>query len=140
MRNDVFSPAQRSAVMRAVKSRDTGPERLVAKALCATGMRRRYRRCRVDLPGKPDFTLGALHKVIFVHGCFWHGHDCRRGARRPKRNAAYWSAKIAANRKRDREHAQALAARGYAILTLWECELRDAAALQARLRRFVAAI
>ena len=89
----------RSAVMRAVKSRDTSPE-LAVRALLrpiAPG----YRLHRADLPGKPDIAYGRRKLAIFVHGCFWHGHDCARGARMPKANADYWRAKIARNRARD---------------------------------------
>jgi len=76
--------------------------------------------------------------VIFVHGCFWHGHDCARGARTPKQNAAYWTAKIARNRTRDQNAARALEAEGWRVMTVWECEIKDAQALSARLDRFLA--
>src|SRR5450755_4660234 len=94
--------------MRAVKSRDTGPERAVRKILreIAPG----YRLHRADLPGKPDIVYGRRKLAIFVHGCFWHGHDCKRGARAPKDNAAYWNAKIAGNRTRDAANLKALKA------------------------------
>lgn len=124
----------RSDTMRAVKGRDTGPERAV-RAL----MRRfapGYRLNRRDLPGSPDIAYLGRKKAIFVHGCFWHGHDCARGARAPKANAEYWSAKIARNRARDASSQAALTAMGWRALTLWECELkRDD--LEARLRAFV---
>lgn len=137
MRADVFTPEQRSAVMRAVKSTGTAPERIVRRAVCALGFRRRYRLNGAHLPGKPDLVFPAARKAIFVHGCFWHGHDCKRGARKPKDNAAYWSAKIARNRARDAGHVIALRHAGWAALTLWECELRDAAALSRKLSRFL---
>ncbi len=124
------SPA-RSATMRAVKSRDTAPERQVRKLLnrLAPG----YRLCRADLPGKPDIAYGKRKLAIFVHGCFWHGHDCPRGARMPKTNRPYWEAKIARNRARDVASLQALAALGWRTLVIHECELKDAAVLEARL-------
>ena len=102
----------RSAVMRAVKSRDTGPERAVTALLrpIAPG----YRLHRADLPGKPDVVYAGRKLVIFVHGCFWHGHDCARGARMPKTNAAY-------------------SALGWRALVVYECELKHKAALGARL-------
>ena len=136
-RADVFSPEQRSAVMRAVKSADTAPERAVRAAVCAAGYARRYRLGGAKLPGKPDLVFGALRKTVFVHGCFWHGHDCKRGARQPKDNAAYWSAKIARNQARDERIAAELAASGWRSLTIWECETRDAAALSKRLKAFL---
>lgn len=137
MRADVFSPAKRSSIMRAVKSADTGPERTVRKAVCALGFARRYRLNGAHLPGKPDLVFASLRKVIFVHGCFWHGHDCARGARKPKDNAGYWSAKIARNRARDAVHAKALTVAGWRLLTIWECEARQSEALERRLSRFL---
>jgi DNA mismatch endonuclease (patch repair protein) len=123
--------AQRSATMRAVKSRDTGPELAVRKLLrqIAPG----YRLCRADLPGKPDIAYGKRKLAIFVHGCFWHGHDCPRGAREPRANSEYWRAKIARNRARDAVHAHALAEKGWRVLTIHECELKDRDALRGRL-------
>jgi DNA mismatch endonuclease, patch repair protein len=125
----------RSAVMRAVKGRDTAPERLLRRILrdFAPG----YRLCRRDLPGAPDIAYIGRKKAIFAHGCFWHGHDCKRGARMPKTNADYWRAKIAKNRARDEKHRAAYEKMGWRALTIWECEMRDEAALAARLRAFV---
>lgn len=130
------TPEQRSAVMRAVKGRDTGPERRVRRLAWAIAPG--YRLHRGDLPGKPDIVYVARRRVIFVHGCFWHGHDCARGARAPKANAAYWSAKIARNRARDARVRAELAALGFRVLVVWECELRDEAAVRRRLARFLA--
>jgi DNA mismatch endonuclease (patch repair protein) len=121
----------RSAAMRAVKSRGTGPERAVRALLRPIGSG--YRLHRADLPGKPDVVYGRRKLVIFVHGCFWHGHDCRRGARMPKTNTAYWQAKIARNRARDEKTLEAYAALGWRALVIYECELKDKAALAARL-------
>jgi DNA mismatch endonuclease (patch repair protein) len=137
MRADVFDPAKRSAVMRAVKSSDTGPERAVRAAARAAGFARRYRLNGGGLPGKPDLVFGALGKVVFVHGCFWHGHDCKRGARRPKDNAVYWRTKIGRNRARDVESLRALKRAGWSALVVWECETRDEASLTRRLAAFL---
>lgn len=93
---DVFSTEKRSAVMRRVKGRDTAPELKVRKALTALGVR--YRLNRKDLPGSPDIVMAGRRLAIFVHGCFWHGHDCARGSRVPKANRDYWLAKVARNR------------------------------------------
>ncbi|HVI28816.1 very short patch repair endonuclease [Hansschlegelia sp.] len=125
--------AARSAVMRAVKGRDTGPEMLVRRLAHALGYR--FRLHRKDLPGNPDLVFPARRKAIFVHGCFWHGHDCARGARMPKANAAYWSAKIARNVARDARVLAELRALGWDPLVLWECELKDRAGLPVRLRQ-----
>ena len=103
-------PTKRSATMRAVKSRDTTPE-LIVRAL----LRRfapSYRLHRKDLPGNPDIAYIGKRRAIFVHGCFWHGHDCPRGARAPKANAEYWRAKIARNRARDKANAEKLSRAG----------------------------
>lgn len=128
---DVFTPGERSAVMARVRSKDTGPELKLRRLLTAMGLR--YRLHRRELPGSPDVAFIGRRTAVFVHGCFWHGHDCRRGARAPKQNAAYWAAKIARNRARDAEVATRLDAMGWRALVVWECELRDAAALRARL-------
>src|SRR5262249_20074343 len=127
----------RSAVMRAVKSSDTGPERVVRACVRDLGFARRYRLGGRGLPGKPDLVFSALRKAIFVHGCFWHGHDCKRGARAPKDNASYWSAKIARNRARDVSVLRTLKREGWSALVVWECETRDTHTLCKRLARFL---
>jgi DNA mismatch endonuclease (patch repair protein) len=121
----------RSAVMRAVRSRDTGAELAVRAILRALAPG--YRLHRADLPGKPDIVYGRRKLAIFVHGCFWHGHDCARGARMPKTNMNYWRAKIARNRARDATTLAALEGMGWRALAVYECELKDPAALGARL-------
>jgi DNA mismatch endonuclease (patch repair protein) len=87
------------------------------------------------LPGKPDIVLPGRKTVVFVHGCFWHGHTCKRGARVPKANRDYWVAKIARNRARDRKHRTALKRAGWNVITVWECEIGREARLAARLLR-----
>ena len=132
---DVFSREKRSSVMRRVKSTGTSPERTVRRVLTRMGLR--YRLHRKDLPGKPDIVMAGRKLAIFVHGCFWHGHDCARGSRVPKANRDYWVAKVARNVSRDETHRAALEAKGWRVLTLWECALKDEAALEERLRREV---
>jgi DNA mismatch endonuclease (patch repair protein) len=127
---------QRSATMRAVKSRDTSPELAVRALLRAFAPG--YRLHRKDIPGNPDIAYVGRRQAIFVHGCFWHGHDCARGARMPKANADYWRAKIARNRARDDAHREKLAALGWRALTIWECELKDKAVVEKKLRKFLA--
>lgn len=136
--HDPFDPTKRSAIMRAVKSSGTAPELTVRTAVRALGYGRRYRLNGAALPGKPDLVFGAMGKVIFVHGCFWHGHDCKRGARQPKDNAAYWQNKIARNRARDTAALASLKAQGWTSLTVWECETRQAAPLSRKLDAFLA--
>jgi DNA mismatch endonuclease (patch repair protein) len=123
--------------MRAVKSRDTGPELAVRAMLRALAPG--YRLNRADLPGKPDIVYGRRRLAIFVHGCFWHGHDCPRGARMPKDNADYWRQKIARNRLRDASAVAALEATGWRVLIVYECALKDPVALRARLGAALAA-
>lgn len=122
-------PLTRSQVMARVKSKNTTPEIKVRAALWRAGLR--YRLHRADLPGKPDLVFAGRRVVVFVHGCFWHGHDCRRGARMPKDNADYWRRKIDRNRARDAQAAADLAAAGWRVLTVWECEIKDPARLEA---------
>ena len=125
----------RAEIMRRVRGRDTGPEIAVRRLLRAAGLTG-YRLHRRDLPGRPDVAFIGRRAAIFVHGCFWHGHDCPRGARVPEANAAYWSAKLARNRARDAAALAALAAAGWRVLLVWECALRDPG-LGARLAAFV---
>lgn len=110
----------RSEIMRAIKSKDTTPEMVVRRLAHSLGYR--YRLHRRDLPGKPDLVFPGRHKVIFVNGCFWHGHGCRRGARMPAANAEYWHRKIAKNVERDAASMRALHRIGWRVLTVWECE------------------
>lgn len=127
----------RSAIMRAVKSKDTTPELVVRRLVHGLGYR--YRLHRKGLPGKPDLVLPARRKAIFVNGCFWHGHDCARGARQPVENADYWKAKIGRNVERDLASVAALQAAGWQVMVVWECETkaRDRDALEARLVAFI---
>src|SRR2546426_5313806 len=97
--SDNLTPKQRSACMRAVRSQDTTPEMRVRRVAHSLGYR--YTLHRGDLPGKPDLVFTSRKKTVFINGCFWHGHDCPRGARVPKTNARYWIAKVARNRARD---------------------------------------
>jgi DNA mismatch endonuclease (patch repair protein) len=126
---DVFTPEKRSSVMRRVKGKNTRPEMQVRRLLTRMGLR--YRLHRKDLPGKPDIVMPGRKLAVFVHGCFWHGHDCARGARVPKANRDYWLSKVGRNRARDLEETAALEACGWRVLTVWECTLKDEAKLEA---------
>lgn len=119
---DVFTPERRSAIMRAVKGRDTAPELAVRRILRAAGIG--YRLGGRGLPGRPDLVMQGRRVVVFVHGCFWHGHDCVRGARLPKANSGYWTAKISRNRARDSAAQLALEDAGWRVVTVWECGLK----------------
>ena len=120
---DVFDTEKRSAVMRAVKSRYTAPELKVRRVAHAHGLR--FRLGRSDLPGKPDLVFPGRLTALFVHGCFWHGHDCPRGARMPQNNRAYWQAKIARNMSRDKAALVSLRKLGWKPAVVWECETKD---------------
>ncbi len=116
--------------MRRVKGAGTAPEMIVRRLIWGLGGR--YRLNRADLPGKPDIVLAGRRLAIFVHGCFWHGHDCARGARVPKANRDYWVEKVRRNRARDDAARAALETAGWRVETVWECALKDPAALEAR--------
>lgn len=129
----------RSENMRRIRSKDTSPEiavRALVRGLGFTG----YRLHRKDLPGKPDIAFVGRKLAIFVHGCFWHGHDCKEGARRPKSNADYWLPKIATNVERDAAHVANLQAHGWSVLTVWECELSSPTDLTKSLHRFLSSV
>ena len=134
---DVFTAEKRSAVMARVKGRDTKPELTVRRMLWRLGAR--YRLDRKDLPGRPDIVMPGRQLAVFVHGCFWHGHDCARGGRVPKANRDYWTGKIGRNRARDIETRAALEALGWRVEVVWECDLKDAEALERRLKGLLAA-
>lgn len=125
----------RSRTMRSVKARDTKPEMKVRRLLHRMGYR--YRLHRRDLPGKPDIVFASRRKVIFVHGCFWHGHSCKRGNRLPKTNAEYWRAKILSNVERHANQLSELTTSGWEALTLWECELGNDESIRQRLNAFL---
>jgi DNA mismatch endonuclease (patch repair protein) len=96
----------------------------------------RFRLHRKDLPGKPDIVFGPRKKIVFVHGCFWHGHRCRKG-RLPKSNKAFWRTKVLTNRRRDRRHIRALGILGWKVLVIWQCELKDPLVVRRRIVDFL---
>jgi DNA mismatch endonuclease (patch repair protein) len=121
--------------MSAVRPLDTRPERALRRLLTAMGYR--YRLNRYDLPGRPDLVFARRRCVIFLHGCFWHRHRGCPRTTMPARNVAEWRKKFQATVRRDRRNVQALADQGWRVLVLWECQVRDVAALQQRLRTFL---
>ena len=118
---DIVDPETRSRMMRSVRQRDTTPEVRLRKALHKFGFR--YRLNRKDLPGTPDIVFPGTKCVVFVHGCFWHGHDCRYGTV-PSNRRDFWEAKFTANRKRDARVVQELVNAGWRVMTVWECALK----------------
>jgi DNA mismatch endonuclease, patch repair protein len=133
--SDNLTPAQRHACMRAVKSRNTTPERIVRSTLHRMGCR--FALHRADLPGRPDIVMPARQRIVLVHGCFWHGHSCARGDRQPTANAQYWKSKIERNSKRDRLTLASLRRAGWRVLVVWECQTRNRAKLSKMFHRFL---
>ena len=133
---DTRTPEQRSRIMASVGSRDTGPEKTVRKLL--HGMGYRYRLHVSNLPGRPDIVLPRYRKVIFIHGCFWHGHlGCSKSGR-PKSNVSYWNEKIERNRQRDSSAVRSLHNLEWNVLVIWQCQLRDIERLRKRIERYFA--
>jgi DNA mismatch endonuclease, patch repair protein len=131
---DRFTPEQRSRIMAAIHDRNTAPEMLVRSMLHRLGYR--YRLHDKRLPGTPDLVFPSRKCVIFVHGCFWHGHSCRR-AHLPASNVAFWTEKIEKNKQRDQREYRQLRARGWRILAVWQCEMKDHDFLQKKLTDFL---
>ncbi|HEY5047029.1 MAG TPA: very short patch repair endonuclease [Rhizomicrobium sp.] len=131
---DRLTGERRSWLMSRVKSRDTTPEVALRSMIHRMGYR--FRLHRKDLPGKPDIVFGPRMKIVFVHGCFWHGHRCGKG-RLPKSNGAFWQSKIVGNRSRDRRHIRALNGMGWKVLVVWQCELKDPLAVRRRIVDFL---
>jgi DNA mismatch endonuclease (patch repair protein) len=134
---DTFTPAERSAVMSRVRSKDTKPEMAVRSLIHAMGFR--YALHRRDLPGNPDLVFCSRKRVIFVHGCFWHGHCCRSGRNRPSSNQSYWIPKLERNHARDAANRRRLKHLGWEVLVIWECQVKKEAWLQKRVARFLEA-
>ncbi|MDA1231946.1 MAG: DNA mismatch endonuclease Vsr [Planctomycetota bacterium] len=116
---DVHSAAQRSFNMSRISSRDTKPEMIVRSIVHRMGFR--FRLHRHDLPGKPDIVLASRHKIIFVHGCFWHSHRCRCGRVTPATNSEFWRTKRGATTTRDLRNIRKLRTQGWNVLVVWEC-------------------
>ncbi len=124
----------RSENMRAIRSRDTEPERAVRSLVHRLGYR--FRLHRQDLPGTPDLVFPARHKVIFVHGCFWHSHACKSGLV-PQSNRGFWLPKLRRNKARDRKNLESLTQQGWKALVIWQCELKDSSVVRQRVKRFL---
>lgn len=131
---DTLSTAERSERMSRVRGKNTKPELTVRRLVFGLGYR--YRLHRKDLPGKPDLVFPGRKAVILVHGCFWHLHDCGK-YKIPKTKADFWQTKLRRNVERDAEVLNLLRQRGWRVLTLWECELKDIAGLSMRIVDFL---
>lgn len=132
---DTITKEERSEIMGRVHSKDTRPEMVVRRLVHSLGYR--YRLHRKDLPGTPDMAFPGRRKVIFIHGCFWHRHEGCALARMPKSRVSFWESKLEGNKARDQRNAQLLRDAGWDVFTVWECQLRDTAALQATIVAFL---
>ena len=132
---DTVTPEVRSRIMARVKSKGTKPEMVVRRTLHGLGYR--YRLHRTDLPGRPDLTFPSRRKVLFVNGCFWHNHPNCANVRVPISNREYWIPKLERNRARDLRNLSLLEESGWAVTTVWECQLSDLEAVTDRLIEFL---
>jgi DNA mismatch endonuclease (patch repair protein) len=119
---DTFSKSKRSDIMSKVSGKDTKPEVLVRKYLFSHGFR--YRKNVKNLPGKPDVVLPKYKTIIFIHGCFWHGHEGCEAAKLPASNIEYWTKKVSSNIGRDSQNIETLKILGWNVIVVWECELK----------------
>jgi len=132
---DVLTPEQRRRNMASIRGKDTRPEIIVRSLVHRDGYR--YRLHDKKLPGKPDLVFSRRHKVIFVHGCFWHMHNCKYGNVIPATNKNFWISKRLANVNRDKGVRKALTNEGWDICIVWECKTRVPKTLPRRLRKFL---
>jgi DNA mismatch endonuclease (patch repair protein) len=132
---DVLTKEQRSYCMSRIRKTDTTPELTVRRIVHKMGYR--FRLYRRDLPGCPDIVLPRHQKVIFIHGCWWHRHNCRLGRREPKSRKSYWLPKLKGNKNRHKKNCLLLRKQGWKVLVVWECWTRDVAKLEKRLRDFL---
>ena len=132
---DKLTPERRSRNMAQIRSKNTNPEMVVRKLIHRIGYR--FRLHRKELPGKPDLVFRARLAVIFVHGCYWHGHGCARGGTGAKSNQSYWKPKISGNKTRHDTVELQLVELGWRCLVIWECETRDVARLQEQIENFL---
>lgn len=121
---DKFAPDKRKAIMQSVKGKNSKPEKIIRSLIFNLGFR--YRLHDSTLPGKPDLVFKTAKKAIFVHGCYWHRHNCKKGKSIPAVNKDFWEKKFNANRKRDKETQQKLKKMGWITLVIWECQIKQA--------------
>lgn len=132
---DVFSKEERSRIMAKVRGKNTKPELLVRSTVHRMGFR--FRLHRKDLPGRPDLVLAKHRKVIFVHGCFWHGHEQCSRSRRPTSNKEFWREKLVKNKERDEANIEKLRGLGWTVLVIWECETKRPDLFESKLKQFL---
>lgn len=135
MATDPLTQKERSAHMSRIRSRDTKVELIVRKLVWSLGYR--YRLHRKELPGCPDMVFPGRKKDIFIHGCFWHRHDCKSGKRIPKSRVEFWTKKLEHNRVRDIDNQKLLVEMGWKVLVVWECEIKNVTELGNKVRCFM---
>ncbi len=134
---DVLTPEQRQRCMASISGKNTKPELIVRKLLFSLGYR--YRLHYSSLPGKPDLVFPGKRKVIFIHGCFWHRHDCKKGKSMPSKNSEFWKKKLSDNVSRDSKNISDLKKLGWEVLVIWACELNNLELLVVNLRSYLQA-
>jgi DNA mismatch endonuclease (patch repair protein) len=132
--SDIYTKSKRSDIMSHISGKETKPEILVRKFLFANGFR--FRKNVKDLPGKPDIVLPKFKIVIFIHGCFWHGHTCKRGAL-PETNFEFWKTKIGGNIERDKRDISELEKQGWKVIVIWQCEIKNLELQKERLTKLL---
>ena len=132
---DVLTPEQRQRCMSAIGGKNTKPEMIVRKLLYSLGYR--YRIHYPGLPGKPDLAFPGKRKVIFIHGCFWHRHDCKKGRSLPSKNEEFWQRKLSDNAARDQKNINNLQKLGWEVFVVWECEINQLEFLVIELNQFL---
>jgi DNA mismatch endonuclease (patch repair protein) len=132
---DVLTPEQRKKNMSAIRGRDTKPEMAVRSLVHRLGYR--FRLHDKKLPGRPDMVFAGRRKVIFIHGCYWHMHECPYGQVVPKTNTEFWQTKRQGNVKRDQRNLETLSMKGWQVMIVWECQTKDLDALTRRVRDFL---
>jgi DNA mismatch endonuclease (patch repair protein) len=135
--SDIYSKQKRSDIMSHIAGKETKPEILVRKFLFANGFR--FRKNVKELPGKPDIILPKYKTVIFIHGCFWHGHTCKRGAL-PETNIEFWKTKIGGNIERDKRDVSELQTQGWNVIVIWQCEIKNIELQNERLAKLLSEI
>jgi DNA mismatch endonuclease (patch repair protein) len=132
---DIHTKQQRSYNMSQIKCSNTQPELIVRSLVYRMGYR--YALHRSDLPGKPDLVLVKHKKIIFVHGCFWHMHNCRKGRSMPATNKTFWQTKRQGNKQRDTRNMNKLRKQGWKVLVIWECQTKNTDRLTQKLQKFL---
>lgn len=135
--SDIYSKSKRSDIMSKISGKETKPEILVRKYLFSKGFR--FRKNVKGLPGKPDIVLPKYKVIIFIHGCFWHGHSCKRG-NLPSSNIQFWENKISQNISRDENVTQKLKELGWKVIIIWQCEIQNNLSREIRLDQLISDI